>query len=144
MDVVRRIELDAQRLKTQFSRVFSQRLNLPSKPFIFMKQINLYHFLGLAIMFASSVISMALIAIVLFWIGTDSDAFFAVSGSWTWERDFFHHHQLRIYSSAASAINTVRAAPQCCLTVSERFFLLSFLLWCCHCNTLIHCGSKLS
>lgn len=31
-----------------------------------MKQFNVYHFLGLALMFASSVISMALLAIVIF------------------------------------------------------------------------------
>lgn len=31
-----------------------------------MKQINVYHFLGLVLMFASSVISMALLAIMIF------------------------------------------------------------------------------
>ena len=31
-----------------------------------MKQVNLYHFLGLLIMFASTAISMALMAIILF------------------------------------------------------------------------------
>lgn len=31
-----------------------------------MKRINVYHFLGLMLMFASSVISMALLAVVIF------------------------------------------------------------------------------
>jgi hypothetical protein len=31
-----------------------------------MKQINVYHFLGLAIMFASSIVSMTLLAIMIF------------------------------------------------------------------------------
>lgn len=34
--------------------------------FIKMKQINVYHVLGLVLMFASSVISMALLAIIIF------------------------------------------------------------------------------